>query len=28
VLVGAIAMTTSVIWLGASFLKLKQVNGH
>lgn len=28
VLIGAIAMTTSVIWLGVSFFKLKQVNGH
>ena len=28
VLVGAIAMTSSVIWLGVSFFKLKQVNGH
>jgi hypothetical protein len=26
VLLGAIAMTTSVIWLGISFLKLKNVN--
>ncbi|MBK7086369.1 MAG: hypothetical protein IPH53_17620 [Flavobacteriales bacterium] len=28
VLIGAIAMTTSVFWLGVSFFKLKQVNGH
>ncbi len=28
VLVGAFAMTTSVFWLGVSFFKLKQVNGH
>ena len=28
VLVGAIAMTSSVIWLGVLFFKLKQVNGH
>ena len=28
VLVGAIAMTSSVFWLGVSFFKLKQVNGH
>lgn len=28
VLIGALAMTTSVIWLGMSFFKLKQVNGH
>ncbi|MBK9289485.1 MAG: hypothetical protein IPN38_17870, partial [Flavobacteriales bacterium] len=28
VLVGAIAMTSSAIWLGVSFFKLKQVNGH
>ena len=28
VLVGAIAMTSSVFWLGVSFFKLKQVNAH
>ncbi|MBL7985089.1 MAG: hypothetical protein JNM91_08830 [Flavobacteriales bacterium] len=28
VLIGALAMTTSVVWLGVSFFKLKQVNGH
>jgi hypothetical protein len=26
VLIGAIAMTTSVIWLGIAFLKMKQLN--
>lgn len=26
VLIGAITMTTSVVWLGISFLKMKQVN--
>ncbi|MEY3237619.1 MAG: hypothetical protein RI883_1720 [Bacteroidota bacterium] len=26
VLIGAIAMTTSVIWLGVAFLKMKQLN--
>ena len=28
VLIGAIAMTTSVFWLGASFLTLKNDHGH
>ncbi len=28
VLIGAIAMTTSVIWLGIAFLKMKQLNSE
>jgi len=28
VLIRALAMTTSVVWLDVSFFKLKQVNGH
>lgn len=28
VLIGAIAMTVSVVWLGISFLKMKQINAN